>query len=257
MAYKDLLLTLTTFPEPTAPSALDQAVGFAAVMGAQLSAIVCEPKFRTPGSILGDSLLDIPALAAEQTRRSAANADALLASFKDLAKKRGVAHQESRERCYPSDIPRVLTEYARLRDLTIVPVPGGEFWDGAYAEAIIFGSGRPALVVSDAAKAIHVAPNTVVVAWDFSRPAARAVADAMPILKKAEEVYVVTVTQEKAIDAATGANLLKHLRIHGIAAKLDTVEAAGRSIGDSLEAYAELPKRRSSGYGSVRPFPGP
>jgi hypothetical protein len=80
--------------------------------------------------------------------------------------------------------------------------------------------------------------NTVVVAWDFSRSAARAVADALPILERAKRVCVVTVKNEKAIDSKrSSAELAKYLARHGIDVTLDTVDAAGHKIGDVLESY--------------------
>jgi len=74
-----------------------------------------------------------------------------------------------------------------------------------------------------------------VVAWDFSRSAARAVADAIPILEKAKTVRIVTVTNEKVIDTRhSSEELAKNLSRHGIDVIVDRVEAAGRSIGESL-----------------------
>lgn len=129
----------------------------------------------------------------------------------------------------------MLIEYARLRDRTIVPmpVPEDECFERWYAESIIFGSGRPTLILPPAPNRVDaLAIDTVVVAWDFSRPAARAVADALPILQKAKRVCVVTVTNEKVIDTSrSGAELTKHLARHGVDVVLDTVDAAGRSIG--------------------------
>ncbi|MGV3635999.1 MAG: universal stress protein, partial [Pseudorhodoplanes sp.] len=81
--------------------------------------------------------------------------------------------------------------------------------------------------------------DAVGVAWDFSRPAARAVADAMPILQRAKSVRVVTITQEKPIDTKRSvAELAKHLVCHGIEPILDQEQAAGRTIGGALADYA-------------------
>src|SRR5206468_337750 len=69
------------------------------------------------------------------------------------------------------------------------------------------------------ARAEHIVVGllAVIVAWDFSRPATRAVADAMPILEKAKRVCVLTVTKEKVIDTRrSGAELAKHLARHGV-----------------------------------------
>ena len=59
MAIKDVLLALTTYPEPTPVSAMDEAIDFTAAIGARISAIACEIKFRVPGNILGKALLDV------------------------------------------------------------------------------------------------------------------------------------------------------------------------------------------------------
>jgi hypothetical protein len=42
MAFKDVLIALTTYPEPTPVSAVDDAVDLAAALGAKASAIACE-----------------------------------------------------------------------------------------------------------------------------------------------------------------------------------------------------------------------
>ena len=117
--------------------------------------------------------------------------------------------------------------HARLRDLTIVPVP--ESYDQWYAEAVIFGSGRPTLVLPESPRARPFELGTVAVAWDFSRAAARAVSDAMPLLEKARKVRIVTVTNEKKLDSKHSAEALaKNLARHGIDVVLDKVDADGR-----------------------------
>jgi nucleotide-binding universal stress UspA family protein len=102
--------------------------------------------------------------------------------------------------------------------------------------------------------------DTVIVAWDFSRAATRAMADAMPILEKAKRVCVLTVTKEKAIDTRrSGAELAKHLARHGADVVLDEVDAKGRSIGDVFEAHvtyrnADLLVMGAYGHSRLREF---
>jgi hypothetical protein len=62
MSFKDALIVLTTYPELTPVSAVDDAIDLAAALGARVSAIACEVKIRAPGSPLGNYLLDIPAM---------------------------------------------------------------------------------------------------------------------------------------------------------------------------------------------------
>ena len=134
-------------------------------------------------------LFDFPAIDAAETEKSSTNAENLLVAFQNAAERHGVFQDRILEQCLTSKVPDLFIEYARLRDLTIVPVPEGEHVDQWYAEAIIFGSGLPTLIVPHTRKRTGAfALDTVVVAWDFSRPAARALADALPILEKAKHV---------------------------------------------------------------------
>jgi nucleotide-binding universal stress UspA family protein len=261
MSFKDVLIALTTYPQPTPVSAVDDAIDLAAALGAKVSAIACEVKIRAPGSPLGNYLLDIPAMVAAEIKKSAANAEQLLAAFQDAAEKRGIFQDRISEHCLTSEVPEVFIEYARLRDLTIVPVPEGDYSDQWYAESIIFGSGRPTVVLPHTGKRTgSFALDTVIVAWDFSRPATRAIADAMPILEKAKRVCVLTVTKEKAIDTRrSGAELAKHLARHGVDVVLDEVDAKGRGIGDVFEEHvtyrnANLLVMGAYGHSRIREF---
>ena len=238
MVFKDLLLTLTTYPEPTAVSALDDAVAVSAALGARISAIACQVKIQVPGSVLGHIIGDVPAMIGAEAKKSAMNAEKLLAAFEDGAQRSGVFHERILETCLTFEVPSVLVDYARLRDLTLVSIPEGEHVSRWYAETIIFGSGLPTMVLPEVRKRPEFALNSVIVAWDFSRPAARAVADALPLLQKSKRVFVLTITNEKVIDTRrSSAELAKHLARHGVDVTLDVVDAGGRSIGDAMESY--------------------
>lgn len=237
MAFKDILLTLTSYPEPTAASVAEDAVSIAAAFGAHLAAIVCEVHVEIPGHFLSGSIANVPGIIAGEAEKSRQNARDLLAAFDAAADRAGILHETYLEKCPTFAVPDLLVDYARLRDLTIVPVP--EDYDQWYAEAVIFGSGRPTLVLPETARRRPIDPATVAVAWDFSRAAARAVADALPLLEKARTVRIVTVTDEKKLDTRhSPVELAKNLARHGIDVVLDKAEAGGRRIGEVLEAYA-------------------
>lgn len=261
MEIKDILLALTTYPEATPVSAVDEAVAFAAAVGARISAIACEVKIQAPGNVLAGAVLDVAALVAAEAKKSSTNAKVLLTAFQDAAEKRGVFQDRILEHCLTSEAPGVLVEYARLRDLTIVPVPVGDYFDQWYAEVIIFGSGHPTLVLPHTRKrAGAFALDVVAVAWDFSRPAARAVADALPLLEKAKKVHVLTVANEKVIESRRPtAEFAKYLGRHGVDVVLDTVDAADRRIGDILESYvtscnADMLVMGAYGHSRIREF---
>ena len=261
MEIKDILLALTTYPEATPVSAVDEAVAFAAAVGARISTIACEVKIQAPGNVLAGAVLDVAALVAAEAKKSSTNAKVLLTAFQDAAEKRGVFQDRILEKCLTSEAPGVLVEYARLRDLTIVPVPVGDYFDQWYAEVIIFGSGHPTLVLPHTRKrAGAFALDVVAVAWDFSRPAARAVADALPLLQKAKKVHVLTVANEKVIESRRPTTeFAKYLGRHGVDVVLDTVDAADRRIGDILESYvtscnADMLVMGAYGHSRIREF---
>ncbi len=238
MPFKDVLLALTTYPELTPTSAVDDAVSLSVALGARISAIACEVTIPVPGSVLSHAVLNVPAMVSAEVKKSAVNAKSLLAAFQDSAEKSGVFQEQILEQCLTSEVPDVFIDYARLRDLTMIPIPEGNHVQQWYAESIIFGSGRPTIILPQARKgAGGLKLDTIVLAWDFGRPAARVVADALPILEKAKRVFVVTIINEKLIDTKrSGAELAKHLARHGINVVLDVIDAAGRNIGDVIES---------------------
>src|SRR6185437_6279746 len=198
MAIKDVLFTLTSYPKPTPVSVIEDAVSFASSLGAHIAALACEARVEIPGTFLSSSLVDVAGIAAGEARKSLKNAQDLLASFESAAEKAGLPHEKILERCVTYKVSDTFVEYSRLRDLTIISV--SESYDQWYAEAVIFGSGKPTLVLPERHRAKSFELKTVMVAWDFSRTAARAIADAMPVLEMTPRVRVVTVLNEKTLD---------------------------------------------------------
>jgi nucleotide-binding universal stress UspA family protein len=108
-------------------------------------------------------------------------------------------------------------------------------------ETFLFQSGRPLLLCPEQ----HVAAlrpefENVMIAWDHSARAARAVGDALPILQAAAVVRVITIADDKdeAI-AQSGNSLVHHLREHGVYASFETVKGSGSSIGKVLGSWAQ------------------
>ena len=234
MAYNDILVALTSYPEPTPVSVVEDAVSVAAALGAHIAALSCEMHVQVPGHFISGSVVGLPGVIAGEAGKSRKNAQDLLAAFEAAAAKSGVSRESILQKCKSFEVPDLLVEYARLRDLTIMPASN----DRWYAEAVIFGSGKPTLILPESPRPRPFELGTVAVAWDFSRAAARAVADAIPLLEKAKKVRVVTVLNEKHMDNKHSAEeLSKNLSRHGIDVVLDRVDAKGRPIGDVLEAY--------------------
>jgi nucleotide-binding universal stress UspA family protein len=238
MAIKDILLALRSYPEPTKASVIEHAIAIAAALDSHIAAVACEIHIEIPSGLVSTSLLNVPGLIAAETHKSRANVHNLLTAFEATAARQGVRFESIRERSLSGEAPAMFVEYARLRDLTIVPAP--EDHGQWCSEAIIFGSGKPTLVLPEVGSVPSFQLKTVLVAWDFSRAAARAVADAIPLLERATHVRVVTVTDEKPIDSKHSAEeLAKNLSRHDLEVELDRIEAKGRTIGEAIEADAK------------------
>jgi nucleotide-binding universal stress UspA family protein len=261
MAYKDLLLQISSYPEATPSEGVKQAVGLAELLDARLTALTFEIDVSAPSNSLVNAILDVPAMVAAARAKSVANARELLSAFNDLTAKHNVACENILEHRMTSQLPRIVTEYARLRDLTLIPIDEAGGLQQYIAETVIFGSGRPVLVYPAVPqREVATRLDVVSIAWDFSRPAARAVADAIPILKRARAVRAVTFTNEKTIDTSrSGSDLARHLACHGIEVTFETESAAGRPIGEVLAAYArshrlDLLVMGAYGHSRIRDF---
>ncbi len=122
---------------------------------------------------------------------------------------------------------------ARAFDIAIMGRPGSDRGDPrmATAEAAIFESGRPVLLVpSTPVKSVG---ETIVISWNQSTETARAVAFAMPILLQAKRVFVLT-TEGFGVDGPPGEMLARTLRFHGVNAEAVTRSKNGRPDGDAI-----------------------
>ncbi|MFZ3359390.1 MAG: universal stress protein, partial [Xanthobacteraceae bacterium] len=106
------------------------------------------------------------------------------------------------------------------------------------AETTLFESGRPMIMVPYIQKAPLKLDN-VMVCWDGSRQAARAIADAMPLLVKSGRVEIVIITNERGKqDEIEGADMGQHLARHGLKVDVHRISGGGIDIADALLSHA-------------------
>lgn len=132
-----------------------------------------------------------------------------------------------------------MASYGRVFDVTVLGRPGTDRGDPrlATAEASIFESGRPiVLAPPDAPQTLG---ETVVISWNRSTETARCVALAMPLLKKAKKVYVLTI-EGFMVDGPTGEQCAAMLQRHGVNVEAVT-RPTRRSHGETaLEETVQL-----------------
>ncbi|WP_419252047.1 universal stress protein [Caulobacter sp. ErkDOM-YI] len=235
----DILLHLDAYPEVTSTEAIDQAVRFVASVGGVLSAIAVEVDIKPPKNRLANYVIGLSDMAAEEERKSREFCAAALGTFTSKARELGVLGEAIHAKADLYAVAAYVAERSRTRDLCIVPVASQSDGQRAVVEAVAFGSGRPVLTFCPGGADLPPSsPDTVVLAWDGSRTAARAMADAMPILRKAREITVLTVTNDKAsTGSGSGRDVMRHLGAHGINAVAEEIDGDGRRIGVVFSDY--------------------
>lgn len=240
MPFRDILLYIDSYPEPASPEAIDQAANFAGAVGGDLSALAVQVDLRAPSNWLADHMIGLSGVCAEQEKKSLGYCEDLLRHFSEALGKRNLKGQGQIIKAEIYRVGEHLAWHARTRDLCLVPVMERLGDERAVAESAIFGSGRPVVVYRpDAAKLMGQGLSTIVIAWDGSRAAARAMADALPLLPKARQVRLVTILNDKP-DARAGMvkDALRHLEAHGVQALADEVPSDGRKAGEAIADYA-------------------
>ena len=126
----------------------------------------------------------------------------------------------------------VVMQRGRLADLIVLPSPRGT-WPHRTLEAALIESGQPVLVVPpNAPQAIG---DRIVIGWNGSLAAARAVAAARPFLVEAEDVRVLCPT-DGATQSLPGEELIEELAWIGVRAEIQLFDAIPGSVGKGIMA---------------------
>jgi nucleotide-binding universal stress UspA family protein len=135
-------------------------------------------------------------------------------------------------------------QHARYTDLCILgrdQPEGPASIEYTFAEHLLFLTGRPVLFVP-AVEALATLGRRILIAWNASRPAARSLNDALPLIERAERSTVLMINPSGFIDgrgAPPGEQMVEHLRRHGAVADAVRIEdVAHGAIADRLQAEA-------------------
>jgi nucleotide-binding universal stress UspA family protein len=129
---------------------------------------------------------------------------------------------------------------ARRFDLAIVgqAQPDISAMEQIIGETTLFESGRPMIMVPYIQQAPFKTDN-VMICWDGSRTAARAIADAVPIIRKSGRVEIVIIASERGKqDEIEGADIGQHLARHGLKVDVHRISGGNIDVGDALLSHA-------------------
>ncbi len=236
MPIKDILLPLVGLRRDATIAAIDKCVALAGDFGANVSAVAIEEAVLVRPQVIS---LDLDNSAAASAVRSVTDAGGLLKAFDNAAIRFGLRNEQTLVRWTAGEVASNLAHCARLKDLSLVPVKSHDNLSEAIVEQLLFKSGRPVLLCpEDRAAELPIVFRHVLIAWDHSAPAARAVADALSLLKAAETVRVITATDGRTPEEMkSGADLVGHLAEHGIKASFEAVKIEGSSVGKVFDAH--------------------
>ena len=190
-----------------------------------------------PGTVMGGIP---PEFIESQRAESEKNARAAIARFEQAAKLAGISFET---RMLDASIAGASDELARMGrrfDLAVVgqaerdkPMP-----EEVVEEGVLFEAGRPVIFVPFIQRE-GLKLNRVMVCWDGSRAATRAIGDAMPFLEKAKRIEVVIVgSKPPKSDEVPGADLGQHLARHGIKVDVKRITSPEIDVASTVLSYA-------------------
>ncbi|HXP74224.1 MAG TPA: universal stress protein [Stellaceae bacterium] len=162
------------------------------------------------------------------------------AAFQAICARLGIS---SEWRLGKGDAADVTVEHARYVDLTIVgqvnpesPPPGTA---ATLPERVALTSGRPVLVIPYVGR-YETVGSRVLVSWNRTREAVRAVNDALPMLKRAQRVTVLSINPERGDVASNppGADVAHHLARHGVTVETSYTVAQDIAVGSAILSRA-------------------
>ena len=235
MQYQDILVHIDD--AEASAGRLELALELAERFAAHLTGVYVDPGLALP------TLIDVPvspSLVEQLEDEHRARCESAEKSFKDTVERSQVS---SEWRLAQGEIAATLTRHARYADLVVLGQEGADDQKmviGGLPDHVVLACGRPALVVPYIG--VKASPGKhVVVAWNGSREAARAVNDALPFLVRADKVEVMCANPASSDEGGAdlpGADLSLHLARHGVKAEAQTVVGTDVDVGDLLLSRA-------------------
>jgi nucleotide-binding universal stress UspA family protein len=232
---KDIVVNLTG--DAPQEFAADYAISVARLFDAHIAGIgfIYEPVI--PGTVMGGIPTDlIEAQREENTRAAKVATD----RFEAAASRAGLSAEVRLLDASVAGAADLFGRIARRFDLAVVgqarPQEGAS--EELLIEGALFESGRPVVVVPHV-QTQGVTLDRVLVCWDGSRPATRAIADALPFLRRAKAIDIVAVSGERGKGSElVGTNMARHLARHGLKVELKRLSAGNVDVPAAITAHA-------------------
>ena len=241
MGFRDILVAID--PAPAARARVEIATALAERFDAHLVGLYTPISASAPETRGYFEYFNRPVEPSrkEFEKKLQAETSATRLLFEQITARHAVSAEWRQASGYPSDAVALHGRYVDLivlgqRDPDDARAPLIQPSPGEVALAI----GRPMLVTPYAGNWTKIG-KYVLVGWDGSRPATRAINDALPFLAVAEAVTVVVVDAEREHRRhgdVPGADIALHLSRHGVKATVQSIPSAGIGVGNALLSRA-------------------
>ena len=229
-------MPLATYPEAVANGSIQAATAFAASLECRLHVTTFSVGIPQVSSALSGLLLAVTGLVRAAEEKSKAEGHRLKELVHEVAGSRLDVDSTAREVVLGAALDAAAAE-ARYYDLSVLPWSGETVAAQEMAQAVVFGSGRPAILVPPSASPAPL--DHIAIAWDASRVAARALGDALPLLAEGGRLSVLTVQDEKPLGAPDLAGVLAaSLAKRGFNATPLEITLGERTIAKALQDTA-------------------
>lgn len=232
---KDIVVNLT--PGPGDDPACRYAISVAETFNAHLTgvAFAYDPPWPPAITDLGGAQILRSLL-----EKSRADAKSTAAQFEAAAKRSQLSVQALTPEATSSGAAEAIANLARTYDLAVLKQSSSR--DDVTAqeiiEAVLFNSGRPVLIVPYIQKA-GFSIKRVLICWDGSRASARAVADSLPLIARADNVQVLTVVTGKFDENdVAGADIAEHLARYKLRVELARLPAPDIDVPSAILSHA-------------------
>jgi nucleotide-binding universal stress UspA family protein len=217
--------------------AADYAISIAEAFGAHACAVAFAYEPVVPPSVMGGIPADI---IDAQWAASESAAEAAIAGFEAAARRAGIAAEHRKLTASIGGAGDLFGRLARRFDLAVTAQaePRSGAAHGLIIEGALFGSGRPVVVVPYIQKG-GLKLDRVMICWDGSRPAARAIADAMPFLARSAAIDVVIVASgRKKSDEIPGIDIGEHLARHDLTVDVKRIVSTDVDVPNTILSHA-------------------
>jgi nucleotide-binding universal stress UspA family protein len=234
MSYKTILVHIDTGSH--CATRVEVAIRLARQHDAHLVALHAIAPFEPPGYVMAEMG---PAIIEAQQHAAAAEMARTEAAFTKQASAAGFGNMEWRTAI--DDAVDAMTLHARYADLVVIgqaDASDGSHTAADFPERLVLAAGRPVLILPSAG-AFPSLGKRILVAWNPSREATRAVTDAIPLLRLAENVQVMAVNPRSGEHGnVAGADIGLYLARHGVRVEVKSDRGAEIDVGNELLSRA-------------------